>query len=562
MWVWGLVVAAWAGLPSLNEVLSAEERILVGPFPEPLQRLADRFGGVVEADRTARPAEGVVVLYGDRESNPLLADVLERHRIRLFEDHVVLGQHDLPIPEPFVIAALPEPGVADAVVYTAFDSAVQPHLNQVFHGPTAIVVGSSRGDSLSVRYSGRFQTDGDGRLTGLELAPSMLTGEQLAEDVQAVHERLVFGYGGLLALREAMGARGTSWADWVAQHHAEALASPSWSFPEAWDLIVRLLDPIDDVHFGIRGNSLDRDRLPQAHQASTVVPWRVWFADPRLRKTSRGWQVGDQELAEVPPVVPAPSRAQVGVAYRFPTRLADGSDAFLLGVFAHAGDRPGALQWDGREWPLHRPARVVPTQAWQRSGGRDALLEVRTMTMRQLDGMADTADRLRRSRTVILDLRGNGGGSDRPALDWVTGFSGQRYRWHGSTDVQPGPGPQLGRMSLDPPRWIERAGPRKRYRGALFVLVDGAVASSGETFAMLASQVEGALRVGTNTAGCTDVGNVTEQEPLPHTRIGLRFGRTAFHFDDVVPIAEGRGMFPDLWLDELDPVGFLREMVR
>ena len=91
------------------------------------------------------------------------------------------------------------------------------------------------------------------------------------------------------------------------------------------------------------------------------------------------------------------------------------------------------------------------------------------------------------------------------------------------------------------------------------MLTDARVASSGETFAFLASQIEGAVLLGENTSGCTAYGNVEEHAPLPHSNNEQRFGRSRFVWECVRPVVEGIGIFPDYWLHESDPVGWLAD---
>jgi hypothetical protein len=54
--------------------------------------------------------------------------------------------------------------------------------------------------------------------------------------------------------------------------------------------------------------------------------------------------------------------------------------------------------------------------------------EIRTMETAALDGVVGTASSLRALPRVILDLRGNSGGSDEVANQWVIAFSGGRYK--------------------------------------------------------------------------------------------------------------------------------------
>ena len=184
------------------------------------------------------------------------------------------------------------------------------------------------------------------------------------------------------------------------------------------------------------------------------------------------------------------------------------------------------------------------------------------MNRARLDGLSDTAAELRDQDLVVLDLRGNGGGSDMPAREWVARFSHQWFRW--------GCGSTLHKGERDPlKRWTSWSGSRFRmggedypgtpFSGRLAVLADAGVASSGETFVFLASQIQGAVLLGENTSGCTAYGNVEGHDPLPHSRIELWFGRSRFVWECVRPVVEGVGVFPDYWLDDPDPIGWLAD---
>jgi hypothetical protein len=145
-------------------------------------------------------------------------------------------------------------------------------------------------------------------------------------------------------------------------------------------------------------------------------------------------------------------------------------------------------------------------------------------------------------------------------MEWCQRFSGQSYLWHAGVAIWPNRPNLLG-------RWVSRVGeprskiagervpkPDEPYNGELIVLTDKKVASSGETFRLLAAQIEGAVTVGENTAGCVSYGNVRRQDPLPNSRIRFSFGWTKFVVDWVEPCREGVGLFPDYWLDTEDPM--------
>jgi C-terminal processing protease CtpA/Prc len=253
-----------------------------------------------------------------------------------------------------------------------------------------------------------------------------------------------------------------------------------------------------------------------------------------------------------------------GVPYRLPTVLADGAPAFLVGVLGGArelGAAPVAmLTTDAgpRPLPLHplRTGTGAPEPWSLTEDGEVPVLRVSTMDADRLEGLAATAVALRDRDEVVLDLRGNGGGGDQPAHELIGALTAEPLRVAAAVDLRPGPGERMPRTQATAVAQIPGVA-SETWRGRLWVLTDGGVASSGETMTWLAAQLPGAVVVGGNTAGCTSFGNLVNQRPLPHSRLRATFGHTRFVWDAVHPAIEGTGRFPDLWLDEPDPIAFL-----
>jgi hypothetical protein len=323
---------------------------------------------------------------------------------------------------------------------------------------------------------------------------------------------------------------------------------------------VEYLDPIQDTHFRMDGTALSDEGFVRK-RAQLVSSLEPYFADG----------VVDGNGLEIA-VIPDPDRVQAGVPYLFPTLPREGIDpAYLIGVLGDPERPPAVVQIprgeEIQELPVHRGrVRTGPRERTYRLTGRPEsplpVLGVWTMNRARLDGLEDTAAALRGAELAVLDLRGNGGGSDIPARDWVAGLSNQWFHR--------GCGSSLHKGETDPlRRWSSWSGSRFRiggegfadepFGGRLAVLIDGGVASSGETFATLASQVEGAVLLGENTSGCTAYGNVESHPPLPHGRVEFWFGRSRFVWECVRPVVEGVGIFPDYWLDDPDPVGWLAD---
>jgi hypothetical protein len=245
----------------------------------------------------------------------------------------------------------------------------------------------------------------------------------------------------------------------------------------------------------------------------------------------------------------------------------------LRGARGRGGRRDDAVR--NVRVPLHRGRAGLTGRgraAWELTPGKAGAaprLAVSTMDAKRLQGFPACADTLREKPALILDLRGNPGGSDAPAIEWCQRFSGQDYYWQAQVmqDYSSNPANWSGDHCLGVPgkmlswRSGEYEPASVPYAGRLCVLADKGVASSGETFLLLASQIHGAILLGENSAGCTAYGIVRALGPLTYSRISFHCGIARFVPDWVRPTREGVGLFPDYWLDE-DPVAAARSILH
>ncbi len=513
--------------------------------------------GTTEEQRASK----LLVLYGRPERNALTRAVLDHHGITLSPTSVAVGETTIEVANPFLIAALPSPWQPElpVLVYTALQEDHSHGLNSVFHGPTALVFGSASGgdDAHTIQTEPRLD---DGVVVGLDVLPAELSREQAVADLWALHDGIRDRYAGYDDIRWKARARGTEVEDDLQQLLDQIATRETWTGPAYFDLVMAYLEPVQDTHFHLAVTAIEGGGIVAFHErlVSSTAPY---FVD--------GHVVGaDADL----PVIPPPHRAQLGVPYRFPTLPRDGIDpAFLVGVLGDPEAPPAELTLDGgdgpKAFPVHRGRALTEgrDRGWGVTEPPDAPLPVLTVTtMREasLRDLGASADSLRQQPAVVLDLRGNGGGSDSPARQWCSRFSHQWFRWGCHAQVVPGEAAPLRHWySGSDHAYILHGGDAAEvpYDGQLFVLTDTGVASSGETFTMLASQIEGAVLVGENTSGCMDYGNADQHLKLPHSRIDLWFGRSRFVWQCVRPAAEGVGVFPDYWLDEEDPVQWLSE---
>ena len=169
-----------------------------------------------------------------------------------------------------------------------------------------------------------------------------------------------------------------------------------------------------------------------------------------------------------------------------------------------------------------------------------------------LQSFAETGAELRNEPILIVDLRGNGGGSDMPAMRWVHQHTGQMPRnvFAGSHFMSLTVNQLSPHMSTaSPPQWHQwgySEVPTIQNDNLVIVLIDNAIGSSGETFVGALRQLENVLFVGTNTMGCLVTGNVGNT-PLPYSRAHIAFGTSFSLRFDLSPF-EGVGFAPDLWV--------------
>jgi len=260
-----------------------------------------------------------------------------------------------------------------------------------------------------------------------------------------------------------------------------------------------------------------------------------------------------------------------------PTLTEDGQFAWAFGhVFYDAQIMPGAASYTAdvtlentetgerltREMRLDRVLN-----ASDRGQQMFELREVQGVTVlrnRHLAGgpmgaFANTGTALRDEPVLILDLRGHGGGTAIYALDWVWQYTGQMpgqalfYSVRPSTETLGELIPPLEQiLTSDQLELVQDWGafledPEQgmiQNENLLIVLIDNAVASTGDMFVGYLRQLENVLIVGANTGGVLVTGDVTVV-PLPYSRIPVMFG-TGLNVRPDLSQFEGVGFAPDL----------------
>ncbi len=251
-----------------------------------------------------------------------------------------------------------------------------------------------------------------------------------------------------------------------------------------------------------------------------------------------------------------------------------------------------------------RPRPEDPGPAFERHRGETPWLRLRTLGMARreaLERFVASAPLVREAPVVVLDVRGNGGGSDRFLLAWFAALTSQDLRYFDTLRVSSEVELQgaltfwtcqaaeaggdaagaawVGARVEQAARLLEEAmaerGPfvdriegtytepghaPQRFGGRLVLVTDRGCGSACETAVLLARQLEGTLVVGENTEGTMKVGEL-RQYRLPETGLWISVGRRAHRDRALGGFPEGRGYAPDVWLDGADVEGDVASIV-
>ena len=530
-----------------------------------------------------------MVLYGTPKANPLVAKVLAHHGVELSSEGVQVGGTPLKAKGPILILALPNPwnSKLPVIIYTSYFEGDSIRLNSFFHGGNSFLLGrweKGRPKILTALNFDYVQNEGEKAIPTIdtsEMAPGKFTTKEAIEDLTKLHENLHDNYGGYDDLEWKLRVNGSSWAKRLKEYKNKLEQKKEWSYSELFDLFANFLQDVQDTHFYMSGTSYD-DGSVTTKGRRFVKGKSPYFTDLYV-ESSAGKAIvltGPLDFKEAfgkeikVKILPGPYEIVANEPYLFPTLpRAYKKKSYLLGVFKESNEELKVkVKIGGKdiELQLHRGRLGRGTNKgypWSVSFPPKSilpLLEVRTNDRGKIGDVYKSAEKLRQQRDVVLDLRSNGGGGDRPAMDWALNFSRQKYQWVSGAQLRRGEENPLLRWSC----WFgstmenkEPNGPKSPFGGTLFVLTNRGIASSGETFTMLGSQVRGAIVVGENTAGCVGYGNCRREEGLPHSLIVLRYGHTKFVVDTIRHNPEGVGYFPDYWLDTEKPLEVIKEYV-
>lgn len=427
-------------------------------------------------------------------------------------------------------------------------------------------------------------------------SPDDLSRAQALDDFAAFERLIREAYGGYDHFR----VKGTDWDALFRESRRRIRDRKTWTLTAYFELLNEFIRGagVSDGHLWLtaRSPTLSLRGYPGLKR------WTARFADVYVQKSKGRFLVFPRSSPR------AARRELLGVEGRspgeflFPTYDPDvEGQLFLLGSF---GERPmselSCRFADGaaERLPLH-PQRMTfsienrPAFEFEIKD-RIPLVSLRSLQPSHetdLARFAETADRLKDARAAVLDLRGCDGGNDGYGVRWVQTLSsgtvhtritkrsrvsavasaGEINEWLKILSETSDP---EGRRHIEgyieeakarlrhiestgmPPGWKTETfdlpgGSSTPFSGALIILSDRANGSACEGLMKVALSLSSAVVMGENSYGVSTFAPVNLYR-LPNSKIDIQIGEAVSTFRG--DISEGKGIAPDLWIDEPDPL--------
>jgi len=367
--------------------------------------------------------------------------------------------------------------------------------------------------------------------------PETLTVEQATEDVNQAFQLLAYGYGGygyfggdevFLPIRDKI--------------LTELNSMDRISTTVLWKLLWDALSPvIIDGHFSITTNDPDTYISDREYCQYTYFVRDLYFDDP----------------------------TGIDEQYVKHTIGPDGAITYCLATVCRDTENlPKSMTIEGVEYSLEwNLAETEKAFSWRKStifsetkAGNGQLPVLQNYALAgdesRLKEFASTAVSYKKEPLLVLDLRGNSGGSDHYSTLWLKNFCGRAiepkvlFSKKLSNLYLTISGERGNTAHSEWKTTLDSDGIIWETDNIVFVLMDRNVASSGEFFVNMLSLGKRVILVGSNTMGCLTFGNVPKLY-LSHSGIGIRFG-TSIAFYDSLENLDGIGFSPDLWVEPSD----------
>jgi hypothetical protein len=285
--------------------------------------------------------------------------------------------------------------------------------------------------------------------------------------------------------------------------------------------------------------------------------------------------------------------------YAFPSLSAQGDPMYRLGTLAYAAPAPLLLTAQNGQEQKQFEIKLRLSDFYSKSKfgeeriGGIPVLRVRSFAdyySDELSQFLQAADKYKGEPYVIVDIRGNTGGSTRWPKEWIARFTGHSPSLKQALTELTNKTTMMGRLNVfqemlatypeedaawvqgqinyyqalaeafesKTPYWSPLTFPSTRLipnASTLIVIADGGVASAGEGFlSYLYRQVENVVVVGENSLGALTFGQVSFHQ-LPYSRL-----RVVLPIKLNVPLdmewREEKGYFPDLWVPAVDALNY------
>lgn len=423
-------------------------------------------------------------------------------------------------------------------------------------------------------------------------APSVSRADALRD--AAVLERILRGgYAGF----EEQARRGVDWEALFARLRSDLESGPTdWPSARLQARLLTALGTVRDRHLQIvridpRGRAVGRSAIGPREAFVVDAPEPIWSTLQRC---------GETPAAELF----VPVMQQAPTVRWLPLVLHDSRASAVDCELA------GAAGVERRSFPLRRlqsGGAATGTRAFERTDPRGVphlrLRSLHVGELATLRSFVSSAPKLRSAPVVVLDVRGNPGGTDGPVRSWFQGLTAgvltypRVHRLISDVTLQGDVNArrcELARSRLDtsgrahverrlqqaesslrearqaekPARDWARTTPTHQgaapapFGGALVVLADARCASACETLVVYARQLSGTLVVGDHTAGAGEFGEMKLYR-LPASGLWLRVGSK--WFESVGPAQVARdtvGHAPDVWIDHPDAAGVAGDLAR
>ncbi len=293
-------------------------------------------------------------------------------------------------------------------------------------------------------------------------------------------------------------------------------------------------------------------------------------------------------------------------AYVYPSLSEQGEPVYRLGILAPEEPSPLMLTLATEQNERRLEIGMQRADYTYYSGdvfqeddvGGIPVIRVRSFSDRYAEALSrfvQTASAYKGEPVIIVDLRGNHGGNEKWAIEWIRGLTGQRAEsvfvfseLHNMTTM-------VGRVNIFAyladvwsdeevyaadiahhtrmAEQYESGASQPSWRGPIYpqtplipndtliiVVINDQVASAGEGFVMRVSQAENVVVVGENSMGALTFGNGGAYR-LPHSKLMVTLPINFGLFMDA-EFREGRGLAPDLWVPAADAVNCAVAAVR